>query len=89
MPEYLTHSQHTDLRKSTGHVCFIGAFELYRDAAGELQRAPTSNAFDIDTGTRHARWEAPSSLAVSGCSMLIKDALKRGMSISCSSEFIA
>jgi hypothetical protein len=42
-------------RKSKGHICFVGNFELY-EQDGEVFRAPLHNAFDID-GRRHGRWQ--------------------------------
>jgi len=50
-----------EMKKSKGHVAFLGDFEYVIVNGGEgmvLGRAPTSNAFD-QTGNRHARFEAP------------------------------
>ena len=53
--------------KSPGHVGFYEyegtTYELYKDAKGDLFRAPTSNVFDANTGYRIGRWEAPAEKA--------------------------
>ena len=53
-----------ELRKSEGHVAFIGPFEYFTDDAGELYRADTSWPVMPD-GRRWGRWEAPPHLLAS------------------------
>lgn len=56
-----------ELEKSPGHVAFFdyenATYELYKDAKGDLFRAPVSNVFDVNTGYRIGRWEAPAQMA--------------------------
>ncbi len=53
--------------KSPGHVGFYeydgATYELYKDAKGDLFRAPVSNVFDANTGYRIGRWEANAAQA--------------------------
>ena len=55
------------LEKSPGHVGFYeyegATYELYKDAKGDLFRAPVSNVFDANTGYRIGRWEANAAQA--------------------------
>jgi len=51
-----------DNAKSTGHVMFFGNEEVFRDAEGNLYRAPRNRP--IEGGQRlGARWEAPPHMA--------------------------
>ena len=58
------------MEKSRGHVMFWNGLEFYKDAAGELHRAPVDNVIDCRTGYRIGRWEAPDHLADMRINML-------------------
>ena len=54
------------IKRSKGHVGFFTrpdgtTAELFEEN-GELHTAPVSNVFDLDTGNRHGRWEAPARM---------------------------
>lgn len=55
--------------KSKGHIGFTTdpasgtKYELYREANGDLYRAPISSVMDVTTGNRQGRWEAKASQA--------------------------
>ena len=51
-----------ELKKSKGHVAFLGQFEFFTDTAGNLWKAYISYPVQSD-GTRTGRWEAPPHLA--------------------------
>lgn len=65
------------LKKSQGHVAFVGDFEFYLQG-GELFRAKIANAFDLD-GYRHGRWEAPERMTKDIVSRAVQDAKKNGI----------
>lgn len=65
-----------EVEKSPGHVAFFDyentTYELYKDAKGDLFRAPISNVFDVDTGYRIGRWEAPAQMADRQAARILK-----------------
>lgn len=62
--------------KSQGHVSWFKSpdgymHELYKDAAGNLYRAPHHNVIDVTTKNRIGRWEAPPHLAENFSKMIL------------------
>lgn len=64
--------------KSRGHVGFYTyegtQYEVYKDANGNLYRAPVGNVIDLDTGNRIGRWEAPAHMADKQAEVLLAEA---------------
>jgi hypothetical protein len=50
------------MKKSKGHIAFIGNYEYYLSATGDLYRAHVGNVIASDTGRRHGRFEAPAHM---------------------------
>jgi hypothetical protein len=50
------------MEKSKGHIAFIGNYEYYLSASGDLYRAHVGNVIASDTMRRHGRFEAPAHM---------------------------
>lgn len=50
------------MKKSKGHIVFIGNYEYYLSDAGDLYRAHVGNVIASDTQRRHGRFEAPAHM---------------------------